>query len=213
MTQYVLPDLPYDYAALEPHISAEIMKLHHDKHHAAYVKGANENTEKLAAARDKGDFAAIGAIEQALAFHISGHVMHSIFWRNLAPKAGGEPKGDLAAAITKDFGSFDKMKTQLIKATATIMGSGWGALVWDPLAQRLNTVQVHDHQSHVAQGSLPLLVIDAWEHAFYLQYKNEKAKFFEAIWNVFNWDDVADRFAAARKADLRLPGSSDAPAR
>ena len=212
MTKYVLPDLPYDYSALEPHIAAKIMQLHHDKHHKTYVDGANQTLETLADARAKGDFARIAALEEALAFNLSGHVLHSIFWRNLSPDGGGKPTGELATAIDHEFGSFDAFKQQLTKAAATCMGSGWGALVWDTLAGRLLTVQIHDHQSHTVQGAIPLLVLDAWEHAWYLQYQNEKAKFFDAIWNVWNWKDVADRYDAVRNlafaSDGLLPGAS-----
>ncbi len=209
MTKYVLPDLPYDYGALEPHISSRIMQLHHDKHHKTYVDGANQTLEKLDEARGKGDFAQIAALQEALAFHVSGHVLHSIFWQNMQPGGGGEPGGELAAAIQRDFGGFAPFKQQLIKAAATCMGSGWGALAWDPMSARLLTIQIHDHQSHTIQGAVPLLVIDAWEHAFYLQYLHEKAKFFDAIWNVWNWDDVAARFAQAKGVTLALRGVSD----
>ncbi len=204
MAKYTLPDLAYDYGALEPHISAAIMQLHHDKHHAAYVKGANDALDQLAEARSKNDFSRIAATERALAFHTSGHVLHSLFWQNLTPQGGDKPAGALGEAINHDFGSFDAFKAQLNGAASTIMGSGWGALAYDPLAKRLVTTQIYDHQSNVTQGGVPLLVIDAWEHAFYLQYKNEKGKFFEAVWNVFNWKDVEARFLAAQKLDLHL---------
>src|SRR6185295_6395604 len=134
-----------------------------------------------------------------------------IFWQNLSPKGGGEPGGELAAAIKRDFGSFASFKKQLTQAAETSMGSGWGALVWEPNLQSLLTVQIHDHQSHTIQGSTPLLVLDAWEHAYYLQYQNEKAKFFEAIWNVWNWEDVAARFAEAQRATLKLDFPSAPP--
>jgi superoxide dismutase, Fe-Mn family len=202
MTKYVLPDLPYDYGALEPHISAKIMQLHHDKHHKAYVDGANQTLESLEEARQKNDFARIAALEHALAFHLSGHVLHSLFWKNLSPDGGGKPTGALASAIDKDFGSFDGFKNQLTKATATCMGSGWGALAWDTLGGRLVTLQIHDHESQTGQGALPLMVIDAWEHAYYLQYLNEKAKFFDAVWNVFNWKDISERFQRASAIKL-----------
>ncbi len=198
MAEYTLPDLPYDYAALEPHVSAEIMTLHHDKHHAAYVAGANTTLEKLAAARDGDDFGAIVGLQKTLAFHVSGHVLHSIFWKNLSPDGGDKPTGELASAIDEHFGSFDKFKAHFTQATNTIQGSGWGALAWEPLGQRLIIEQVYDHQASIGNGSVPLLVFDAWEHAFYLQYKNVKADFFNALWNVVNWADVADRFAATK---------------
>src|SRR4051794_14324001 len=159
MTRYTLPDLAYDYGALEPHISGKIMQLHHDKHHKAYVDNANKAIDKLLEVRSKGDFTTIAALERTLAFNVSGHVLHSIFWRNLAPKGGGQPTGPLADAINRDFGSFDHFKQQLNQVSATIMGSGWGALVWEPVAQRLGTAQIYDHQSNITQGGVPLMVI------------------------------------------------------
>ena len=208
MTTYVLPELGYDYAALEPHVSAKIMELHHSKHHAAYVKGANDTLEKLAAAREKGDFASLPLLEKQLGFHTSGHVMHSVFWRNLSPKGGGAPTGELATAINAHFGTFDGFKKQLTAAANGVMGSGWATLSWEPVGKRLITTQLYDHQSETSIGSIPLLVFDAWEHAWYLQYQNVKANFFEALWNVVNWDDVGARFAGAQKLDIMLPGSA-----
>jgi Fe-Mn family superoxide dismutase len=204
MTKYVLPDLPYDYGALEPHISGKIMQLHHDKHHKTYVDGANAALEALQEARHKNDFSRIAAVEEALAFNLSGHVLHSLFWKNLSPGGGGTPTGKLASQIDTDFGGFNGFKAQLTKAAATCMGSGWAALMWDSLSSRLITVQLHDHQSQTVQGAVPLLVIDAWEHAWYLQYLNEKAKFFDAIWNVLNWKDVAQRLEQAQGTNLVL---------
>jgi superoxide dismutase, Fe-Mn family len=205
MALYVLPDLDYDYGALEPHISGQIMLLHHDKHHGAYVKKANETLEKLDEARAKTDYTRIAGLEKSLAFNLSGHVLHSLFWRNLMPKGGGKPTGSLSDAITRDFGSFDAFKRQLTEVAGTIMGSGWGALIYEPMAGRLLTCQIYDHQSNLAQAGVPLLVIDAWEHAYYLQYKTEKTKFFEAVWNLWNWDDVAARYEAAQGMNLLVP--------
>jgi Fe-Mn family superoxide dismutase len=204
MPKYVLPDLRYDYNALEPHVSAQIMQLHHDKHHRAYVKGANEALDQLSEARRTDEYGRIAALEHALAFHVSGHILHSIFWQNLTPDGGGKPEGALAQAIDRDFGGFDPFKAQLQHAAVSIMGSGWAALCWDPVGQRLVTAQIHDHQSEITQAGVPLLVLDAWEHAYYLQYKNEKAKFFEAVWNLWNWDDVAARYEVAQRIDLGL---------
>ena len=213
MATYTLPELRYDYAALEPHISGKIMQLHHDKHHKTYVEGANKAVDGLAEAREKGDFERIAALEKALAFNASGHVLHSIFWQNLAPGAGGQPEGELLEAIKDGFGSFDTFKTQLSKAAGSIMGSGWGALAWDPLAKRLFTMQLHDHQSEVVQGGVLVMVLDAWEHAYYLQYQTEKVKYFEAIWNLWNWQDIGERLQLARTLDLRLTGTvSSGPA-
>jgi len=202
MNTYTLPDLPYDYAALEPHYSAKMLELHHDKHHAAYVKGLNDTLEQLAEARDKGDFGSIVGLEKSHAFNLSGHVLHSLFWTNLSPDGGGKPGGELAAAIDESFGSFDAFKAQLTSATTTVQGSGWGVLAWEPLGKRLYIEQVYDHQGNVGQSGVNLLVFDAWEHAFYLQYLNVKADYVKALWEIVNWDDVAGRYAKARQVDL-----------
>jgi superoxide dismutase, Fe-Mn family len=199
---YTLPDLPYDYGALEPSYSGQILELHHDKHHAAYVAGANTTLEKLADARSKEDFGAIVGLEKTLAFNVSGHVLHSIFWTNLSPDGGGEPDGELAAAIDEHFGSFAGFKGQMTQASTTIQGSGWGVLAWEPLGGRLLVEQVYDHQGNVGNGSVPLLAFDAWEHAFYLQYKNVKADFITALWNIVHWADVAKRFERARSLSI-----------
>jgi Fe-Mn family superoxide dismutase len=208
MTTYVLPDLAYDFGALEPHISGQLLELHHGKHHKAYVEKANETLEKLEEARGKEDFSRLAGLEKALAFNLSGHVLHSIFWRNLSPEGGDAPSGDLSRLIARDFGSFQGFKKQLTEVAATIMGSGWAALVWEPLAQRLLTCQIYDHQSNLAQGGIALMVIDAWEHAYYLQYKNQKAAFFDAVWNLWNWDDVAARLLAASRVDSLVPAAA-----
>jgi Fe-Mn family superoxide dismutase len=204
MPAYRLPDLPYNHSALEPHISGRIMELHHDKHHATYVEGANKTLEQLDEARDKGDFTRLAALEKALAFNLSGHILHSLFWQSMMPKGGGKPEGELAEALQRDFGGFDQFKKQLSQTAATVMGSGWAALVWEPLGGRLLATQIYDHQSNLSQGGIPLLVIDAWEHAYYLQYENRKAEFFEAVWQLWNWEDVAQRFRAARKVDVDI---------
>jgi len=208
MPTYTLPDLQYDYGSLEPHISGKIMELHHDKHHAGYVKGANETIEKLDQARDKEDFTRLGALEKALAFHLSGHVLHSLFWQNLTPKGGGRPDGPLGEALKRDFGDFEKFKRQLTETASSIMGSGWAALVWEPLGGRLLTTQIYDHQSNLSQGGIPILVLDAWEHAFYLQYQNRKTEFFEAVWNLWDWEDVAERFRTVARLDVSLAGAA-----
>jgi len=204
MATYTLPDLPYDYGALEPHVSGKIMQLHHDKHHRAYVTGANSALDALAEARARDDFSRTAALERSLAFNVSGHVLHSLFWQNLAPRAGGEPTGALADQIGRDFGSFARFRAELNSAAATIMGSGWAALTWDPLSKRLLTAQIHDHQNEITQGGVPILVLDAWEHAYYLQYGPEKKTYFDAIWNVWNWADAGRRFESVRGIDLAL---------
>ncbi|HWS47465.1 MAG TPA: superoxide dismutase [Acidimicrobiia bacterium] len=198
MKPYELPDLDYDYAALEPHYSARVLALHHDKHHKAYVDGVNATLEKLAGARESGDLSAIVGLEKTLAFNLSGHVLHTVFWKNLSPDGGDRPTGELASAIDEFFGSFDAFRKHLSQATATVQGSGWGALTWEPLGERLFIEQIYDHQGNVGQGGVPLLVIDAWEHAYYLQYENRRAEYVDAIWNVLHWADVARRFDHAR---------------
>ncbi|MEO7430296.1 MAG: superoxide dismutase [Acidimicrobiales bacterium] len=195
---YVLPDLPYDPGALEPHISGQIMELHHDKHHAAYVKGANATLAQLEETRATGDFGRLPMLEKNLAFHVSGHVLHSLFWTNLSPDGGGEPDAELGEVIGQGFGTFASFRTQMTQAAATIQGSGWALASWEPEARRLVVQQVYDHQGNHGQGTVPLLAIDAWEHAFYLQYQNRKTEYFDAIWNVINWADVAARLSRAR---------------
>src|SRR6266849_9049613 len=187
------------------------MQLHHDKHHRTYVNGANQALDELYEAQQKNDFTKIAMLERALAFNVSGHILHSIFWQNLSPDGNGQPQADLANQIKHDFGSFPTFKNQLIRAASTIMGSGWAALTWDPVSNRLITNQIHDHQSETAQGSVPLLVLDAWEHAYYLQYQTDKNRYFEAIWNLWNWNDVAQRFGAAQSVDLRLEQAAEQP--
>jgi superoxide dismutase, Fe-Mn family len=191
---YTLPDLPYDYDALEPVISAQVMRLHHDKHHAAYVKGANEALEKIAEARSATDFSHIGQLEKNLAFNLSGHVLHSLFWQCLSTDGGGRPGGRLGERITTDFGSLDQLTAQLTAVTTSLQGSGWGALTWEPVAGRLVVQQIYDHQTNVGQGSSPLLVIDGWEHAYYLDHFNDKQAWLSAFWKVADWSGAEARF-------------------
>ncbi|QFG22689.1 superoxide dismutase [Actinomadura sp. WMMB 499] len=198
MADYTLPDLPYDYAALEPAITGEILELHHSKHHAAYVKGANDTLEKLADARDKEQFGGLVGLEKTFAFNLSGHVLHSIFWDNLSPDGGDRPDGELAAAINEHFGTFEAFQKQLTTATSTVQGSGWGVLAWEPLGKRLVVEQVYDHHGNVGMNTTPVLVFDAWEHAYYLQYRNVRPDYVEKLWSLVNWTDVTARFDRAR---------------
>lgn len=202
MADYVLPDLPYDYGALEPHISGEIMELHHSKHHATYVKGANSALEQAAEARSSGQLGAANLLAKNLAFNLAGHVNHSVFWPNMSPDGGDKPDGELAAAIDEHFGSFDGFRAQFTATAMGVQGSGWSILAWESLGQRLVLEQVYDHQGNLAPGTVPLLLLDMWEHAFYLQYRNVKADFVEAWWNIVNWADVIRRFESARSARL-----------
>ena len=194
-----LPDLPYAYEALEPFLSAETLHLHHDKHHATYVKTYNETEEKLAKAREAGDFATIRALCDALAFNYSGALLHSLFWKNMKPGGGGEPTGELAAQIATDFGSFETFKAEMIAAANAVQGSGWAILVWQHCAKKLEILQAEKHQNLAEWGAKPLLVLDVWEHAYYLQYQNRRPDFTKAFFDVVNWDDVAERLAKVKK--------------
>ena len=198
MAVYVLPELDYPYDALEPHISAEIMELHHSKHHQAYVDGANAALASLEAAREAGDMAAVNLYEKNLAFHLGGHSNHSVFWKNMSPNGGGEPTGALASAIDDSFGSLESFKKQFTAAAMGLQGSGWAVLAYDTISGRLVTFQLYDQQGNVPVGTVPLLMLDMWEHAFYLDYQNVKADYVKAFWNIVNWADVAERFEKAR---------------
>ncbi|MEU6404989.1 superoxide dismutase [Streptomyces sp. NPDC046985] len=199
MGAYALPDLPYDYSALAPAITPEILELHHAKHHAAYVKGANDTLEQIAEVRDKDQITPTGLVglEKTFAFNLSGHVLHSIFWQNLSPDGADRPDGALATAVDEHLGGFEAFKKQLTVATTSVQGSGWGVLAWEPLGRRLIVEQVYDHHGNVGQGSVPLLVFDAWEHAYYLQYKNVRPDYVTKLWDLVNWEDVAARYSAA----------------
>lgn len=197
MEKYVLPELSYDYGQLEPSISGRIMELHHSRHHQAYVTGANTALEQLAEARDNNDFANINKLQKDLAFHLSGHINHSIFWKNLAPESG-RPEGELAAAVSEFFGSFEAFQAHFNAAAMGIQGSGWAFLAWDSIGKRLIIEQLYDQQSNIATASIPLLMLDMWEHAFYLDYVNVKGDYVKAFWNIINWSDVQARFDAAR---------------
>ena len=204
MTDYTLPDLPYDYAALEPHISGRIMQLHHDKHHAAYVTGANTALAKLAEARESGNLDAVNLHEKNLAFNLSGHVNHSVFWANLSPDGGDKPIGELAAAIDEFFGSFEGFQKHFTAAAAGVQGSGWSILAWDSIGARLVVAQLYDQQSNIAMGLVPVVMLDVWEHAYYLDYLNVRADYIKAWWNIVNWADAAARFTRARSQTAGL---------
>jgi superoxide dismutase, Fe-Mn family len=200
MPVYTLPDLPYDYAALEPVLSGEIIQLHHGKHHAAYVNGANAALDQLVEARAKGELGGLVGLEKTLAFNVSGHVLHSIYWQNLSPDGGGRPEGELASAIDEHFGSFEAFSAQMTAATVTVQGSGWGVLAWEPLSRKLIVEQVYDHHGSIGMASTPLLVFDAWEHAYYLQYRNVRPDYVAKMWDLVNWQDVSRRFTSATGA-------------
>ena len=192
---YVLPDLNYDYKDLEPHISETQLKIHHQKHHQAYVKGANEILEKLENARKNGTEIDVKATLKALSFNIGGHVLHSLFWGNLAPagKGGGTPGGMLGDACAVEFGSFERFKLEFSQAAASVEGSGWAALTYCMLTKRPMIMQIEKHNTNVYPMFNILMVLDVWEHAYYLDYKNARPEFIDAFWNIVNWEEVSKR--------------------
>lgn len=198
---YKLPALPYDLNALEPIISAEIMNLHYNKHHKAYVDNLNKALEQYCDAECKGDLQQMIALQKAIKFNGGGHINHSIFWTNLAPQkngGGGAPNGKLAEAINKQWGSHDKFLEEFNNTTIGIQGSGWGWLGYCKITKNLEITTCENQDPLSTKGPLiPLLGIDVWEHAYYLQYKNVRADYVKAIWNVVNWKNVAERYAAA----------------
>jgi len=201
MQQQKLPELPYDYAALEPVISAKIMELHYLKHHQTYVTKLNEALEKAAEADKKGDLEALIALQPAIRFNGGGHINHSIFWGNLAPEGkGGAPAGELARAIDAQFGSLQQMSDRLSAQAVGIQGSGWAWLGYDKVSKRLALATCANQDPlEPTTGLVPLLGIDVWEHAYYLQYMNVRPDYVKAIWRLVNWDNVAQRLTAAQK--------------
>ena len=195
-----LPPLPYPYDALEPYIDEQTMRLHHDIHHAGYVKGLNTAEEKLAEARKAGDFALVKHWSREAAFHGSGHLLHAIFWPNMtaADRAKAEPSGALAEAIKRDFGSFDAFKAQFVAASGAVEGSGWGILAYRPADETLVILTAEKHQNLTQWGVVPLLVLDVWEHAYYLKYQNRRGEYVQNFFKIINWDDVAGRYDSAR---------------
>ena len=176
--------------------------MHHEKHHAAYVKGLNTALEKLDAARKAGDFAAVKALSQAVAFHGSGHILHCMFWNSMSPaqiKNPQPPTGDLADAIKASFGSFDSCWAQFAAATKDVEGSGWGVLAYEPVGDKLLVLQAEKHQNLTVWGVTPLLVCDVWEHAYYLKYQNKRPDWVDAFKGLANWSFAAKMLAAAKR--------------
>ncbi|MGQ9556406.1 MAG: superoxide dismutase [Desulfurispora sp.] len=194
---YELPPLPYAYDALEPYYDEQTVRLHHDAHHKAYVDGLNNAEAKLAEARQKGDFSLIKHWERELAFHGSGHILHTMFWENMSPNGGGPATGPIADQINKDFGDFDTFKKEFSAAAVAVEGSGWAILCWNPVFGKLVILQAEKHQDLTQWGVVPLLCVDVWEHAYYLAYQNKRAAFVEAWWHLVNWRDVNQRFTRA----------------
>ena len=191
---HLLPDLPYAYDSLVPVIDEPTLQLHHDKHHAGYVKGLNRAEVKLAEVRSAGDFALIKHLERELAFHGSGHILHTLYWQSLSSSGGGEPDGSLAGAISETFGSFKAFRGQMSAAAKSVEGSGWGILGFNPTFNSLTILQVEKHQNLTQWGCIPLLVIDVWEHAYYLQYQNRRAEYVENLFDIIDWTDVGTKF-------------------
>lgn len=203
---HTLPPLPYAYNALEPYISEEIMRLHHQKHHKSYVDGLNKAERELQRMRETNNFDLIKHWERELAFNGAGHYLHTIFWNIMNPKGGGKPRGMLLSQINRDFGSFEKFKQHFSQAAEKVEGVGWAVLIYSPRSQRLEILQAEKHQNLSQWDDLPLLVLDVWEHAYYLQYKNERKKYIDNWWNVVYWPEVEKRFEEARrlKWDARI---------
>ncbi|KAI7859573.1 Manganese/iron superoxide dismutase [Circinella umbellata] len=198
-TKVTLPDLPYGYDALEPYINSEIMKLHHSKHHQTYVNAYNAAEEKLQNSFQGGNLTELIALQTAIKFNGGGHINHSLFWQNLAPKSNGggeKPTGELLKAIETKWGSFDEFIAKFNAASAGVQGSGWGWLGYNKESKQLEIATTPNQDPLL--GLVPLLGVDVWEHAYYLQYKNVRPDYLKAIWEVINWKTVAERFSKAQ---------------
>ncbi len=195
---YTLPPLPYAYNALEPYIDEKTMKLHHDLHHNSYVTGLNKATDAVAAAIAANDYTLIKHWERELAFHGAGHFLHSIFWQIMGPSAG-QRSTDLERAIAKDFGSFENFRSYFIASATAVEASGWGILAYEPLGDKLVILQAEKHNNLSQWTSIPLLVVDVWEHAYYLNYQNKRKDYVEAFFKIINWDEVSRRYSQAKK--------------
>lgn len=195
---HTLPQLPYAYNALEPYYDEQTLRIHHDIHHKGYVNGLNNAEVKLMEVRKTGDFSLVKHWERELAFHGSGHILHTMFWENMKPDGGGNPTGQVADEINKEFGSFEAFKEQFTKAAVAVEGSGWGTLVWNKIFKKLEVLQVEKHQNLTQWGSIPILVVDVWEHAYYLKHQNRRAEFVNNWWNLVNWEDVNKKLREAK---------------
>jgi Fe-Mn family superoxide dismutase len=197
MTLYTLPELPYAYDALDPWCPAETLTLHHTKHHQAYVDGANKSAEALLEV-DVKDKALLTGLQSSLTFNLSGHMLHSLFWESLSPEES-RPEGEVLASIEDTYGDVDKLFELLSASAGAVQGSGWGALVWDALGQRIQVAMVHDHQSDQLANGAMLAVIDVWEHAYYLKYRNDRPGWIKAACAHLDWARIGGRFADARR--------------
>ncbi|RKL66326.1 superoxide dismutase [Salipaludibacillus neizhouensis] len=197
--EHRLPPLPYEYDALEPAINEEIMKLHHQEHHQSYVDGLNKAEKKMQTARETDDFDLLKHWEKEAAFNGAGHYLHTMFWSNMSPDGGGEPTGKLRSYIDRDFGSFDAFKAHFSEAAKQVQGVGWAILIWSPRSRRLEILQAEFHHLLSQWDAIPLLGLDVWEHAYYLQYKNGRGEYVDNFWTIVNWPNVNERFEQARK--------------
>ncbi|WP_254434202.1 superoxide dismutase [Halobacillus sp. Marseille-Q1614] len=196
---HTLPPLPYGYDALEPYISGKIMRLHHDKHHKSYVDGLNKAEKEMEKARKNGSYDLIKHWEREAAFNGAGHYLHTIFWDVMSPQGGGKPGGELLKEIERSFGSFQKFKAHFSEAAKKVEGVGWAILVWAPRSHRLEILQAEKHQNLSQWDVIPLMPLDVWEHAYYLQYENDRGKYVDNWWNVVNWNAVRDRYQKAKQ--------------
>ncbi|MFC7008830.1 superoxide dismutase [Halalkalicoccus salilacus] len=197
--EYTLPDLPYAYDALEPAISERIMELHHSAHHQGYVDGTNDALERLQEMRRSDDFEGIKRAKRDLSFNLSGHVNHSVFWRNMTPDGGGDPEGKFCQRLIEEFGSVERFREEFSEAAKAVESNGWAWLFYEPVGDQLLVGQVESQNRLAHQDVTPLLGLDVWEHAYYLQYENERGEYVDSWWDVVDWDDVAARFEAAEE--------------
>lgn len=198
--RYTLPDLPYAHDALEPYIDAQTMQLHHERHHQAYVNGLNTALDKLEESRNSNDFSLVKHWSREISFHGGGHYLHTLFWSVMAPNSGGDPKNAaLKAQIERSFGTYDGFRRHFIAASNAVEGSGWGVLAWEPVGKRLIIHQIERQSDLSTWSNIPLLMVDVWEHAYYLKYQNRRGDYTNAFMNVVNWDEVARRLDAAMK--------------
>lgn len=197
--KHSLPKLNYSFNELEPHIDKETVELHYSKHHQAYVDGLNKAEEGLVKARETNDFSNIKHLKKEIAFHGSGHIMHSIYWENLCPasKCKGKPSGKLLKAIESKFGSFDTFIKEFKTTSTVVEASGWGVLA--VINGELEILTIEKHQNLTQMGAIPILVCDVWEHAYYLKYQNKRAAYIDSFFNIINWEDVEKRYEKALK--------------
>lgn len=196
---HILPPLPYRYDALQPYIDKEIMRIHHDKHHKSYVEGLNKAEKEMEKARSSNNFDLIKHWEREAAFNGAGHYLHTIFWTIMSPSGGGYPSGMLLQQINQSFGSFEKFKKHFTEAANNVEGGGWAILVWSPRSRRLEILQAEKHQNLSQWDVVPILVLDVWEHAYYLQYKNERKKYIDNWWKIVHWKEAERRYNEAQK--------------